>query len=200
MIRSRGCRSPHLVVPVLLSLLLLPSCAHRNRNKGVSAPPPIDFLEFMPGSTVQVVIPLTRSGSYVLPSIRTQKPNDFDIHAGDDFIGYEKVVYKVTARRDGGVEVGFTHAADWRNGKRSTVENPKLKLFEDLTAFRYFRLVFLTRESQADHNMAIVAAKNPLTLKELSDAVTNSAQCQTTNDAVCRWVPEGVAVTVDKPR
>ena len=197
MIRSRAYCSSHLVVLFFFCIFFQSACTHQRRPMAASAPPPIDFLEFKPGSTVQVVVPLTRSGSYVLPSIRKQKANDFEIHAGDDFIGYQKATYKVSARRDGGVQVHFTRATDWQNGKSSTIEKAKLTLFEDLTAFRYFRLLFLTRESQADHNMAIVAAMDPGSLQSLTASVVERAVCGAEVAAICRWVPEGVAVTVD---
>lgn len=197
MARPGDYRKPHLIA-VLCFLLLLPSaCSYRDRTKATLAPPPIDFLDLKPGSTVQVVVPLTRSGSYVLPSIRQSKPDDLEINTDSDFIGYQRIVYKVVARGDGGVQVRFKHATDWRNGKTSTAGVLRLYLFEDLAGHRYFRLVFLTRESQADHNMAIVAASDPGSLRALTEGVVQRAVCPADATAICRWVPEGVAVTVD---
>ncbi len=185
------------LLPIFIFVQL--SCTHRNLASP-PAPPPVDFLELEPGSAVHVVIPITKSGSYVLPSIRQMKPNDFEIDAGDDFVGYEKALYKVVARQDGGVNVRFEKVTDWKNGKTSSPDSPRLNLFADSNSFRYFRLVFLTRESQADHNMAIVAANDRENLKALSSAVTRSAECKTGETGMCKWVPEGIAVTVDKQR
>ena len=175
-------------------------CTGRNSKAPVPAPPPVDFVELRAGSTVHVVIPLTRSGSYVLPSIRQHKANDFDIKVDDDFLGYEKVFYKVRSREHGGVQIQFTHAKDWEHGKTSTPKEARLKLFEDLADFRVIRLVYLTRESQADHNMAIVASNDMDALRASTNSVTQTAECRSDANSVCRWVPEGVAVTVEKPR
>lgn len=191
------CRRLVFLLPIFIFVQL--SCTHRNLPSR-PAPPPIDFLELEAGLTVQVVIPITKSGSYVLPSIRQLKPNDFEVEAGDEFVGYEKALYKVVARQDGGVDVRFEKVTDWKNGKISSPDSPRLNLFEDSNTFRYFRLIFLTRESQADHNMAIVAANDRENLKRLSSAVTQSAECKMVEGGMCKWVPEGIAVMVDNHR
>jgi hypothetical protein len=187
-------------IAVLAIAIASVGCTRRNSKAAVLAPPPVDFLELRAGSTVQVVIPLTRSGSYVLPSIRQHKANDFDIKVDDDFLGYEKVLYKVKSREHGGVQIQFTQANDWERGKTSNAKEARLKLFEDLADFRLIRLVYLTRESQADHNMAIVASNDMDALRASTNSVTQTAECRSDANTVCRWVPEGVAVTVEKPR
>jgi hypothetical protein len=168
---------------------------HSNTVPGFRSP---EFVELKAGSTVQVVIPITKSGSYVLPSLRQKTSgNNVDLEAGEDFDGYEKALYKVRRLGDDGIQIRFSHAEDWEHGKRSSRRTARLSLFEDLTEFRHIRLVYLTRESQADHNMAVVASKDADALKASTDAVTRLAQCQTSQIVVCKWVPEGVAVTVE---
>ena len=89
----------------------------------------------------------------------------------------------------------LSHADVWEKGKTHRRNKPLLDVFAAAAGAHYVRLVFLVRVSQADHDMAIVAADDAAALDELTRAVTHRAECRSAQHAFCRWVPNGVAVT-----
>jgi hypothetical protein len=152
-----------------------------------------DFVDLRPGNTVVVVIPILRSGSYVLPSLKKQAmSSNGGIEAGTDFLGYEKDFYSVK-RDNNGVRVRFRRGEVWHNGKVQKVHAPRVTLFEHIEN-SHVRLVFLTRASEADHNMAILSSGDLPLLDEMTHEVTTWAECRSGRDGSCIWVPNGIAV------
>lgn len=180
------------------------ACVHQPRSAPArqpssSVPSRADFIDLQPGWTVRVVVPMLRSGGYVVPSVKQSGAgNTIRLETGSDFLGYEKAFYRITSRREGGIRIRFSHAEVWQEGKTRIHHKPLLPLFADLAEARYIRLVFLIRVSQADHNMAIVAGTDWAALDELTRVVTQNAECRSVPLATCIWVPEGVAVTPEK--
>jgi hypothetical protein len=155
-----------------------------------------DFLDLQAGWKLQVVIPKLRSGGYTLPSVKRAAANSSEIKVGDDFLGYERDLYDILRRDDGGIRLRFRHAEVWdENRKMHRKSLPSLPLLEDATKARFVRLVYLIRVSSADHNMAIVSSNDVAALSELTQAVVQKAECNNSERAACRWVPEGIAVT-----
>src|SRR5215469_4434453 len=102
----------------------------------------VDFVELHAGNTVVVVIPILRSGGYILPSLRAKDlTGGGRIEAGPDFLGYEQDFYTVK-RAGNGVRVRFSHGVVWRNGNVQRVHAPRVALFEHMENSRV-RLVFL---------------------------------------------------------
>src|SRR4051812_29493077 len=130
-----------------------------------------EFMNLEPGTRITVVIPLLRSGGYVLPWMTVEgKGFGKTVPADDDFLGYEIAHYRVLARPEGGVRLRFDHA-DVRQGEKThKTRTTKLPLFEAVTTERYVRIVFLVRESNSDHDMAVVAANDPVELDKITQA------------------------------
>ncbi len=155
-----------------------------------------EFVDLQPGWRVRVVVPMLRSGGYVLPSLQAHGAgNTMELKAGDDLLGYEKAYYKILPRPGGGIRIGFSRVEVWEKGRTHRQSKPLLDLFEEAAGARHVRLVYLIRESRADHNMAIVASDDLAALDELTQAVTRRAECNSSPKASCRWVPNGIAVT-----
>lgn len=151
-----------------------------------------NFVELRPGNRVVVVIPILRSGGYVLPSLRKQSTTGGGgIEAGPDFLGYEQDFYTVK-RAGNGVRVRFSHGVVWRNGEAQPVHAPRVTLFENTDDSRV-RLVFLMRVSEADHDMAIVSSGDLPSLNEITRHAAQ-AECRSSRDGTCTWVPNGIAV------
>lgn len=193
-----------LLIAVTVGATLIASgCFRRSRP---ASNPPIharevtgrDFVDFAPGWTIQVVVPVLRSGGYVLPSVRNAAANDFNLEAGDDFLGYEKALYKVKRRGDGGIQLQFIRADLSQNGKVRRQKSPSVDLFREAAKHHHVRLVFLIRQSQADHNSAIVAADDFKGLDLVTRTLTETAKCQTNESGSCEWVPEGISVIPDE--
>jgi hypothetical protein len=142
-------------------MCLLTSCVHRNLPQATPAeqaksPGQLGYDDLRPGARVIDVFPKLRSGGYVLPSMQeTAAGNTINVKPGSEFEGYEKDFYNVAPGNAGGVQVHFSRAEVWENGKSQRQPNPSLPLFERMTSFSYVRLVYLVRESNADHDMAI---------------------------------------------
>ena len=120
--------------------------------------------------------------------------NTIELKQGSDFEGYEKDFYGIAPGRDGGVQVHFSYAEVWENGKSQKRPEPSLALFQGMSSARYVRLVYLVRESNADHDMAIVASADPQTLDRVTQGVIQRATCEALQSTSCIWVPKGVAV------
>src|SRR5215469_3414618 len=152
-----------------------------------------DFVELHAGNRVVVVIPILRSGGYILPSLRTQAMvGGGRVEAGPDFLGYEEDFYTVK-RASNGVRVRFSHGVVFRNGKVQQVHAPRVAVFEH-TENSHIRLVFLRRVSEADHDMAIVSSGDLPNLNEVTREVTAGAECRSSGVGSCAWVPNGIAV------
>ena len=63
---------------------------------------------------------------------------------------------------------------------------------------RFLRIVFLTRVSNADHDMAVLATKTQSELDEWTPKLQADPEgsCRTLRG--CSWVPGGIAVTAEK--
>jgi len=152
-----------------------------------------EFVDLHPGDTVVVVIPILRSGGYVLPSLKKQTlSSDGSLEAGTDFLGYERDFYAVK-RESNGVGVRFSRGETWHNGKVQKVHAPRVELFEHIEN-SHVRLVFLTRLSNADHDMAIISSADLPRLNEMTRKVTAGAECRSHGDGNCIWVPNGISV------
>jgi len=75
-----------------------------------------------------------------------------------------------------------------------------LQLFSLPSHVKFARLVYLIRESKADHDMVLLAVADESTLEKLTAAVTanDSTMCKSSAQVTCVWIPTGVAVVPEK--
>jgi hypothetical protein len=122
-----------------------------------------------------------------------------ELTAGDDYVGYETSFYSVDPAINNGVRLTFSSAEVVKNGKHVRSARPLLKLFDLGDGSYHVRLLFMVRESQADHDVAIVAAKNRNSLDETTRAVqANPDACHRRTEVECYWVPQGIAVRPER--
>ena len=176
-------------------LILLTACAARHAHAPVAAVQPIgpSYIDLEPRWRLRVVTPILKSGGYLLNLTgQSESGGGVTLHAGDDFLGYEVAYYAVTARR--GVE--FVSAEITRNGRTVAQPQPVAHLFQLPRGVRHVRLIYLVRVSQADHDMAVAAAKDMDALDALTRRVeANPADgCRSDPGAFCAWIPAGIAV------
>ena len=136
---------------------------------------------------------LLKSGGYRLKTTgQTVDGNTVALSVGADFLGYEVAYYAVKARN--GVE--FVSAETTRDGRTTPQPQPVAHLFQLPRGVRHVRLIFLVRVSQADHDMAVAAAKDMRDLEALTRRVeANPADaCRDGQGAFCAWIPAGIAV------
>jgi hypothetical protein len=185
------------------SFALLLSCAPRavrTSGKPASAVPKatrgIDYIDLQSGWRLRVTTPLLKSGEYRLRLSEKQvDENAVTLSAGEDFEGYETAFYAVEPRKGGGVRIGFVSAEVTKEGKSVHQPRPKAPLFRLPSGTRLVRLIYLTRVSQFDHDMAVVAAGEMGILEELTQEVQiHQDACKSDDASFCSWIPAGIAV------
>src|ERR1039458_2046011 len=161
-IRTRSIRTLCLALASVLT-----GCAARNARAPASAVQPIgpSYIDLEPGWRLRVaaggrprlVTPIRNAGGYRLkPTGQTVSGGTVTLSVGDDFLGYEVAYYAVKARN--GVE--FVSAETTRDGRTTPQPQPVAHLFQLPHGVRHVRLIYLVRVSQADHDMAVAAAKD----------------------------------------
>jgi hypothetical protein len=191
----------HRIALTCALVALTVACAHRvNQAASPAAQSAISlpYVDLQPGWRVRVVIPLLRSGGYMLPSLAAQDANGLAVNTHGDLIGYQRVYYSVAPRPESGILLRFSRAEEWRDGKRRPTVEPSLRVFQASANDTHIRLIYLTRVSRADHDMAIVSANTPAALDEITRTVTSFGECRNFSAATCTWVPAGVAVTPEQ--
>jgi hypothetical protein len=197
---------------LLLAALAVAGCAARR----ASVPPPPDlapagaelreppapgmpgrdYIDLKPGWRLSVVTPLLKSGGYRLNAVAGQvSGNTVTLAAGDELEGYETAYYAVEPGSGGGVRIAFTSAHAIRGGEKVEQLRARAPLFELPPEANLVRLIYLTRVSSADHDMAVVAAADVRALNRLTREVQTSPDgCRSDAGAYCAWVPSGIAV------
>jgi hypothetical protein len=169
-------------------------CAARHTLPVTAAvtPDTSSFIDLKPGWRLRVVTPILKSGGYRLkPAAQEVSGSTVTLSVGSEFLGYEVAYYGVRPRG-----VDFLSAEITREGKAVPQTQPIAHLFELPHGIRHVRLIYLLRASQADHDMAVAAAKEMPALEALTQRVlANPADgCKNDGGAVCSWIPGGIAV------
>jgi len=189
----------------LTILLLTMTVACRRHTVSVPKTPADDaarvYIDLAAGWRLRVVTPLLRSGAYGLHA-DPEKPhgNEIVVQTGDQFLGYETAYYQVVPNGKG-VQIVFQSAEVMANGKQVPEEKPRVALFSIPRRYKYIRLVYLKRASESDHDMALVAAKRVSELAKMTKQVlaNPSSGCSSDSNALCNWIPGGIAVRPEKP-
>jgi hypothetical protein len=185
----------------LISLFLFMSaCGPRNTPVSVSAPSGSlpTFIDLQAGWRLRAIVPITKSGvfgSAVASVISRDSTNQtITVTAKSDFLGYETQYYSV-AKQGRGIRIRFDSASSTKNGQTAAESQPSIDLFRLPARDRYVRLVYLLRASRADHNMAVIAARQIAKLESITQAVQHApADCISSPQAFCSWIPAGIAV------
>ena len=153
--------------------------------------------------------PIQKSGSFVVKSVvneATEKAEaagvrklEVAVKASPDLLGYEMSYYTVNDRGRGGVAVAFQSATATIDGVSTPKSGPALRLFQLPSWARRVRILHLLRKSEADHNAAILAAKDAGELDRLTALVeADPAACRGYRSSICQWIPAGIAVRPER--
>ena len=169
-----------------------PSAAEtpKSRQAATTPKPAVGtFIDLEPGWRLRVITPLVAGGGYVLKTASAeQQGNTIRLKTSQDFLGYETAYYDLRE----GLNVRFANAQVTREGKSTPQPKPAHPLFRMGHGMKHMRLVFLERLSATTHDMAVLTAKTPASLDELTVRLQSSPStgCQ----RGCQWVPAGIAV------
>jgi len=145
-----------------------------------------------------VVTPILKSGGYRLAATRAQETGN-TITVTGDFIGYETAYYAVKRSSRGRVTVEFLSAEVSRDGEITVQSKPYVRLFALPGPVRFVRLIYLTRVSHSDHDMAVLAARRRDMLEKATQQVDAdpAGACKMGRGISCQWVPSGIAVRAE---
>ncbi len=150
------------------------------------------YLDLTAGMALRVVTPLMKDGGFLLPKASLEQRGLTIEGKADGLLGIETTYYKIERK-----PVGLTiepQSVEQRRG--DAVTHPAMPASDFLLPLqkspaKFLRILFLTRVSEADHDMAILSADDKPDL----DARSKQMTC---NDK-CLWVPRGIAVRPEIP-
>ena len=155
------------------------------------------YIDIEPGWRLRVVAPILKSGSFDMHIKEQHQENGVVVlKTGEDFEGYETDFYAVTSKSDG-LNIRLSSARITRPDNKEMEAlrplDPILHLPRDT---HHFRLLFLVRESGADHDQAVLAATSTQDIDALTNAVLQHPieNCITQSQATCAWVPRGIVI------
>jgi hypothetical protein len=160
-----------------------------------------DYIDLRAGWRVRVVVPILRSGGYIVPMKTRQEGKSVSVYTGTDFIGYETDDYVVRALRNGvGVRIVFKRAASTIEGKTSKRAVPSLQLFNFSSELQLVRIVYLIRESRSDHDMVILAAADAGVLRKSTEGTISGAagECNSESRLFCVQIPSGIGLSLER--
>jgi hypothetical protein len=157
---------------------------------------PDDYMDLEPEWKLRIVVPLLKSGGF-RPAVSGQQTDGNTISmSAEDLLGYEVFHYVANGKSASRVRLVFVSAEATRDGKTVPEAHAPALPFALPQRREHIRLVYLVRVSQADHNMAIVAAKRLDALTAFTKRLReNPGVCaEKEEDIFCSWVPAGIAV------
>jgi len=172
-------------LPSLFAALCLSICCVPKHAWTPDPPEPNDhaYLDLTAGSRLRILMPILPEGE-----------------DSTHLLGFQVSYYAVKGGPDGTVRLRFTSAEATRDGHTLPLPSAPRLPFPLPEKAQFVRLVFLVRESETDHNEAIVAAGRRADLDPLTERLKKSPDvCQVSKETFCVWVPQGIAVRPEAP-
>jgi hypothetical protein len=88
-----------------------------------------NYVDLRAGWRLRVVIPIQRSGGYIVPTAALPQGDTISVSAGGDFIGYETDYYDVRSHHGSEMRIAFNRAEAVERGNTSNRTQPTLQLF-----------------------------------------------------------------------
>jgi len=160
------------------------------------------YLDLAPDYQLKLISPILRDGALSGASaLSTDTVSGSDttlsvtVKASADFLGYEISWYALQPRPAGaGSRVVFAKAESHIGDQVTTAQQPRTNHFRFPEDAAYYRLFYLTRVSQADHNVALLSARSRAELDHQALAFsTDPDACAKV--PTCVALPKEVAVT-----
>jgi hypothetical protein len=195
-----------------LAVLVFLGACRKTAPAPAPAPVPLaaaNSIDLEPGWRVRVVTPIQKSGSFIVNTVAGETMEKADaagprklevaVKASPDLLGFEMSYYSVNARGRDGVAVAFQSATATIDGVSTPRSGPALPLFQLPSYARKVRILHLLSKSDADHNAAILAARDPRELDRLTALVeANPSACRDYQASSCQWIPAGIAVRPER--
>lgn len=179
---------------LLPGVLALSGCLHHAKRTAVPSPDQ-SFYNVKANDRLRVVVPLVKDGGS-LPHYGGQAAQGTTITlSANDLVGFETAHYETVARRGGRIQLRFMSAEQTKDGKTIALNTAPRLPFRLPSSPLHLRLVYFIRQSSADHNMAILGARQVERLQQFTAQLQADATvCGKAADVFCEWVPQGIAV------
>jgi len=183
------------------SIPLNPSDAFRLLHAGTLLS---GYLDLAPDYQLKLISPILRDGaSPGASALSTETVSGSDtklsvtVKASADFLGYEISWYALKSRPSAaGSRVVFAKAESHIGDQVTTSPQPRTNHFTFPEESAYYRLFYLIRVSQADHNVAVLSAPTRAELEHQTLAFsTDPEACTKAPLRTCVALPNEVAVT-----
>ena len=188
--------------------LLLDGCATRTHPLPVSAIQPNgprDFIDLQTGWRLRVVTPVMKSGKYKVETTNAQSAMGTDgrltvtATANQDFLGYERAYYSVSADGANRLRLAPFSAMMIKEGTEVQDLKPIVPIPALPGYVRFIRLLYVTRVSRADHAMAMIASQQQDAMEFLTRQVSEEPNaCKSGKRIYCSWIPDGVSVVPER--
>ena len=162
------------------------------------------YIDLGPQHRLQVTAPIFRQGansdaSAIESSTASEQGGKLTVQmrASSDFLGYETAWYAVERNANrAGARIVPISIEDHIDGNTSRADKPRFNYFQFASDAAYYRLFYLTRLSQADHDIDVLAASTRAGLEEQTKRLeTDPGMCSQNVSRTCAAVPREIAVT-----
>ncbi len=179
----------------LACAVILAGCAAHRVTPEPPAPDNTGYIDLKAGWKLRVVTPILKSGGYQLRTTSAETSGNSITASAQDFLGFETAYYSVDGLAGGYIRIEFQSAIVTKGEASTPQPRPMVLLFDLPAGVRFARLIYLTRVSESDHDMAVVASDQKETLDALTRAVqSNPGNCASDGRVFCSWVPAGISV------
>lgn len=163
-----------------------------------------EYVDLSRGWRLRIVAAVTKSGKYDVDFKPVQQEGNVIALKADDVLGYETAFWSVVARSGGGVSIKLASAELTMAGKPSPIAQPTRALIHAPNSAHYIRIFYLTRKSDADHNMLIAGAPRMEQLEAFTrafhDSPNDACDAYAKRRQYCEWIPAGLAVRPEVPK
>ena len=163
-------------------------------------PPERDYVDLKPGSRLKAIGPLFREGAK--PNTRTIESarladGTLTVNTSPDLVGVETAWYSIEAYKiRPGAQILFLSAEHRVSDVVTHPDRPSLNYLHFAPDAAYYRLFTITRLSQSDHDMLVLAASTRQQLERQSEILeADPSQCSVlAASGYCIEVPHDVAL------
>ena len=186
---------------VLLMTAALCVCFSCHRiSVGPAAIAPTDSdLELQPGWRLSAIVPVWSSAGPHAFGDAHEAGRTITMTAPKELEGFQTQDFSIVQRRGGGIRMAMLPATLTKAGVTAPDPQTPTPVVQLPKSARYARLVYLIRETRAEHDMALVSSTSHDMLEDFSRRVQKDpVECRDTRGTFCSWIPKGVAVRAEK--
>lgn len=186
--------SDRALAALVAALLTCASGCTRKVSSVPSAPEVNNaYFDLTPGWLIRVVVPLVKNGSYRIVTNCRQESGE-SVCSAPDLIGYQVLYYSAFPAGNGRVKLKPVTSGTNIGGQFTKAPVSIQLPFSIPTKSRLVRLVYLIRSSTADHDMALISARDRVALDNFTEQLERRpTACEQATKVECAWIPRGIS-------